>query len=136
MKVKLLDNTKLPERKRPQDAGYDFYLNSDITLKAKEISIINTGVCLELPDGYAGLFHLRSSISKFPLLIQNPLIDSNYRGELHAIIYNASSTDFKFNKGERLYSLCVYRICQEPLESVEYLSDTDRGTAWNGSSGK
>ena len=136
MKIKLLNNTKCPERKRAEDAGYDFYLNADITLKAKSVSIIDTGVCVELPKGTAVLLELRSSICKQNLIIQQPLIDENYRGEIHGMIYNANDFDISFKAGERLYSMYVFPVIQEPMEVVEELSETDRGASWAGSSGK
>ena len=136
MKVKLLNNTKCPERKRKEDAGYDFYLNSDVTLKAHEVSIIDTGVCVELPKGTAGLLAMSSSICKKNLIIQQPLIDENYRGEIHGMIYNANDEDISFKAGERLYSLYVFPVIQEPMEVVDELSESERGAAWAGSSGK
>lgn len=136
MKVKLLNGTKCPERKRKEDAGYDFYLNSDIVLKAKSVSIIDTGVCIELPKGTAGLLAMRSSICKQNLIIQQPLIDENYRGEIHGMIYNANDFDVSFKAGERLYSLYVFPVIQESLEVVNELSASERGTSWAGSSGK
>lgn len=136
MKVKLLCNTKCPERKREGDAGYDFYLNTGIYLASKETTVINTGVCVEIPKGYAGLLALRSSLCKEGLVLQNPLIDSNYRGEIHAIIYNATNIPKYYKEGERLYSLYVFPVLDEKLEIVEELSESNRGTSWNGSSGK
>ena len=136
MKVKLLNGTKCPERKRKSDAGYDLYLNKDITIKAHEITVIDSGVCIELPEGYAGLLAMRSSICKQKLIMQQPLIDSNYRGEIHGMIYSAADEDLHFKAGERLYSLYVFPVVQEDLEVVNELSETDRGTSWAGSSGK
>ena len=136
MKVKLLNGTKCPERKRREDAGYDFYLNSDVTLKAHTVTIVDTGVCVELPKGTAGLLAMRSSICKQNLIIQQPLIDENYRGEIHGMIYNANDEDVSFKAGERLYSLFVFPVFQEDLEIVDELSESERGTNWSGSSGK
>lgn len=136
MKVKLLNGTKCPERKRKEDAGYDFYLNADITLKAHTVTIVDTGVCVELPKGTAGLLAMRSSICKQNLIIQQPLIDENYRGEIHGMIYNANDEDISFKAGERLYSLFVFPVFQEKLEIVDELSESERGTNWSGSSGK
>ena len=136
MRVKLLNDTKCPERKRTEDAGYDFYLNSDVILAAKSVTIIDTGVCVELPKGTAGLLAMRSSICKQNLIMQQPLIDENYRGEIHGMIYNANDYDISFKKGERLYSMYVFPVIQEPIEVVKELSETDRGASWAGSSGK
>ena len=134
MKVKLLEGTKCPRQGREGDAGYDFFLREDVTLKAHQVTVIDTGVCVELPKGYAGLLAMRSSICKKNLIIQQPLIDENYRGEIHGMIYSDNDEDLTFLAGERLYSLYVFPVCQEPLQVVDELSETNRGTAWAGSS--
>lgn len=134
MKVKLLEGTKCPRQGREGDAGYDFFLREDVTLKAHQVTVIDTGVCVELPKGYAGLLAMRSSICKKNLIIQQPLIDENYRGEIHGMIYSDNDEDITFSAGERLYSLYVFPVYQEPLQVVDELSETNRGTAWAGSS--
>ena len=134
MKVKLLEGTKCPRQGREGDAGYDFFLREDVTLKAHQVTVIDTGVCVELPKGYAGLLAMRSSICKKNLIIQQPLIDENYRGQIHAMIYSDNDEDITFLAGERLYSLYVVPVYQEPLQVVDELSETNRGTAWAGSS--
>ena len=139
MKVKLLNKTKLPKNGRKGDAGFDFYLNSDIVIKPRQQIIINTGVCIQLPEKHAGLFALRSSICNNckHLHLKNPLVDENYRGELHGIIYNDSFfKTYKFKKDERLFSLYVFPVFQEKLEVAENLNSSNRGVNWNGSSGK
>ena len=134
MKVKLLEGTKCPRQGREGDAGYVFFLREDVTLKAHQVTVIDTGVCVELPKGYAGLLAMRSSICKKNLIIQQPLIDENYRGEIHGMIYSDNDEDITFLAGERLYSLYVFPVYQEPLQVVDELSETNRGTAWAGSS--
>ena len=134
MKVKLLEGTKCPRQGREGDAGYDFFLREDVTLKAHQVTVIDTGVCVELPKGYAGLLAMRSSICKKNLIIQQPLIDENYRGQIHAMIYSDNDEDLTFLAGERLYSLYVFPVYQEQLQVVDELSETNRGTAWAGSS--
>lgn len=134
MKIKLLGNTKAPERKRLSDAGYDFYLNSDVVLKAKSLTIINTGVCVELPEGTVGHIVLRSSSANKGLISTDVLVDCNYRGELHGIIYNPNEEDIFCKEGDRLYSLYITDVKTFPVEIVDELSDSERGTNWNGSS--
>lgn len=138
MKVKLLENTKCPKRGRPDDAGYDLFLNKDTVIPAGERVSICTGVCTEIPKGYAGLLVPRSSICmKYPNLeLRSPLIDCNYRGEIHAIFVNESEEDIEFKEDERICSLYVFPVYHEELEIVDELSESDRGTSWNGSSGK
>lgn len=136
MKIKLLNNTKCPKFGRDGDAGYDLFLNSDVVFKAHEVTCVDTGVCVELPKGYAGLLAMRSSVCKTGLIIQQPLIDSNYRGELHTLVYNPTDHDIVYKAGDRICSLYVFPVFTKSLEVVEELSESNRGTSWNGSSGK
>ena len=136
MKIKLLDGAQCPKQGRDGDAGYDFFLKEDIVIKAHTVTVIDSGVCVELPKGHAGLLAMRSSICKKNLIIQQPLIDENYRGEIHGMIYSANDEDLYFKAGERLYSLYVFPVYHDSLEVVEELSESNRGANWAGSSGK
>lgn len=136
MKIKLLKNTKCPERKRKSDCGWDLYLNDWVCCHKGTTTIIDTGICVEIPKGWVGLFALRSSICKTGLTLQNPLIDNNYRGELHLILTNNTNKDICFEKGDRIVSLYCFPYLTEDLEIVDELSESDRGSNWNGSSGK
>ena len=139
MNIKLIKGAKCPKNGRPGDAGYDFYLLEDVVIKPREQVVIDTGVCVELPKHHAGLFALRSSACKNNkhLILKNPLVDSNYRGELHLMLYNDSHLHkIKFFKDERIASLYVYRVYDRILTVVDELSESNRGTDWAGSSGK
>ncbi len=139
MKIKLINGAVLPKHGRKGDAGYDFFLAEDIKIRPRQQIAVDTGVCVELPKGYAGLFALRSSIcnKNKHLILKNPLVDENYRGELHGILYNDSFfKSIKFKKGERVFSLYVFPVCQEDVVEAKELSSTNRGESWNGSSGK
>ena len=110
-----------------------------MVIKPRQQIAVDTGVCVELPQGYAGLFALRSSIcnKNKHLILKNPLVDENYRGELHGILYNDGFfKTIKFKKGERVFSLYVFPVHQEDVKVSEKLSETNRGESWNGSSGK
>ncbi len=139
MNVKLIKGAVLPKHGREGDAGYDFYLLDDVKIKPRQQIAIDTGVCVEIPLHYAGLFALRSKScnSEKHLILKNPLADSNYRGELHIILYNDGFfRTIKFKKGDRIASLYVFGIYDKPLNPVAQLSDSNRGESWNGSSGR
>ena len=139
MKVKLINSATLPKHGRKGDAGYDFFLTEDVVIRPRQQIAVDTGVCVELPQGYAGLFALRSSIcnKNKHLILKNPLVDENYRGELHGILYNDGFfKTIKFKAGERVFSLYVFPVCQEDVVEAKELSFTNRGENWNGSSGK
>lgn len=74
MKVKLLEGTKCPKQGREGDAGYDFFLRENVTLKAHQVTVIDTGVCVELPKGYAGLLASVALFVKRILLYSSHLL--------------------------------------------------------------
>ena len=133
---KLLPNGILPIKSRVGDAGYDIFLPDDVIISANNTSVIDSGVCVKIPENYAGMMVIRSSIAKTGLIIQPPLIDSNYTGEIHIIVTNPTNTDFKFKRGERICSLLVFPIFSGLNRLVDELPETNRGSNWSGSSGK
>ena len=136
MKVKLLEYGIMPKKGRDGDAAWDIYLPTDIEIAPHTTAVIDLGVCVEIPDGYAGMLVIRSSISKKSLLVQPPLIDSNYRGEIHLIAFNLGDQPFTAKQNERICSLLVFPIYNQPLEKVDELSESNRGSNAFGSSGK
>lgn len=136
MRIKLIKGAKTPKQGREGDAGYDLFLLEDTTFKAHSITVVDTGVCVELPKGHAGLLAMRSSVCKTGMIIQQPLIDENYRGELHVLVVNPTDNEFTYAAGDRVCSLYVFPVYHEALEVVDELSESNRGEAWSGSSGK
>lgn len=135
MKIKLMNGAIRPTKGRPEDAGYDIYLPEDVKIR-KGVTVIDTGVCVELPKGHAGLIAPRSSFAKTGIIVQQPLIDENYRGELHVILSNPYRKTYKLKKSQRICALFVFPVMHESLEIVDELSKTERADSWNGSSGK
>ena len=86
MKIKLINGAQCPKQGRPGDAGYDFFLKDDVTIKAHTVTIIDSGICVELPAGHAGLLAMRSSVCKKNLQVHNVLQQSslypNHSGQL------------------------------------------------------
>lgn len=137
MKIKIFNsNIKLPEKKREGDAGWDVYLPYSVCFKSKQVTTISLGFGVRLPKGHAGLLAMRSSVCKTGLIMQQALIDENYVGELHAMIYNPADFDIYYSAKDRVCSLFVFPVFQDDLEVVDDLGETNRGEAWSGSSGK
>lgn len=136
MKIKLIKNARMPTKGRVGDAAWDVYLLEDLKLYPGDFFCIDTGICLELDPGYAAIFVPRSSSAKKGICISNCLIDSNYRGEVHILGNNNSNIEWEFKKDDRIASLLIFPIYNGELEQVEELSESNRGSNWNGSSGK
>lgn len=85
------ENIKTPVYIHETDAGMDVYATEEIEIKPGETKIINTGLKVSIPDGYAILIHPRSGLSaKTKLRIANSigLIDPAYKDSIGIILEN------------------------------------------------
>jgi len=100
----------------------------------------NTGVVIEIPEGYVGLLFPRSSVSKTTLILANSVgvVDSDYRGEITFRYKKIGNGDVYnlYNKGDRIGQMMIIPIPNITLNLVEELSETERGTGGYGSTGK
>ena len=143
MKVKVINRSKhdLPRYETALSAGMDVRANLDepIILKPLARALVPTGLFVELPAGYEMQVRPRSGLAaKFGLTVLNApgTIDADYRGEVKVILANLSGEEFTINDGERIAQLVVARHEQVEWESVEELSDSERGAGGFGSTGK
>lgn len=101
--------------------------------------IIHTGIALEIPKGYHGQIHLRSSIgakTKLRLANGTGIIDSDYRGEIMLLVENIGKFEASVAKGQRIAQLILTKTNPCKLELVEDLEETARGTRGIGSTGR
>ena len=129
----------VPENAYVGDGAVDLRSTKDLVLKPLERALIPTGIAIELPLGYAALVVPRSglAIRHGITLVNAPgLIDSNYRGEIGAIIANMDPHEaFEIKRGDRIAQLMIIAVEQPEFEVVENLSETERGAGGFGSSG-
>jgi dUTP pyrophosphatase len=62
-------------------------------------------------------------------------IDSDYRGEIKAILINHSDAVFKISRGMKIAQMVIARHEQAELVELESLSDSARGAGGFGSTG-
>lgn len=121
------------------DAGIDLRAVNDDILQPFERKLIPCGISLAIPVGYAGFVLPRSglAIKHGVSLVNSPgLIDSNYRGEIQAILINLDSKQpFEIKRGDRIAQLVILQVPSVSLEAFDTLPDTERGSGGFGSSG-
>ena len=110
-KVSRVDDVKLPERATANSAGYDFFAPEDITLPAKTLTRVMTGIKCELrPYMVLILANRSSNPSKKSLFLANGvgIIDADYynnsdnEGEIGFEFYNNSEEDVVISKNEKI----------------------------------
>ena len=138
IKVKKLDKSaKLPSYVHPGDAGLDFFSLKEVSLKPGARGSISTGVSIEIPEGYVGLFWDKSGISIHEgLKTLGGVIDSGYRGEVMIGIINLSDKEYVFEAGHKVAQMLIQKIEQVEVEENEGLSETRRGKGGFGSTGR
>ena len=50
-------NGKVPSQKHVSDIGYDISSSYDVTLKSNEVTLVNTGIAINLPQQCACLLY-------------------------------------------------------------------------------
>jgi dUTP pyrophosphatase len=138
--IKLIDpDVPAPIYAHEGDAGCDLRSRIDQTIPAGERALIPSGVCISIPEGYAGFVQPRSGLAlKHGISIVNTpgLIDSKYRGEIGIILINTDKSEaFEIRKGDKIAQLVIQKVESVKFNVVDELDDTVRGAGGFGSTG-
>lgn len=140
VKIKKIDNTAtIPTRGSEYAAGYDLYASDASYIPGEETRMIGTGICMEIPDGYAGFIYARSGLaSKFGLRPANcvGVIDSDYRGEIKVALHNDSQIMRYIDMGERIAQIVIAPYMPVEFVETDELEKTERNNGGFGSTGK
>jgi len=132
----------LPRYETPAAAGLDLLAaipdDSIFTLKIGKRTLIQTGLCIELPDGYEGQVRPRSGLAlKHGITVLNApgTIDADYRGEVSVLLINHGDEDFVITRGMRIAQLVIAPVTRAEFEERDALGATIRGAGGYGSTG-
>lgn len=135
------EGVTLPKYETSGAAGMDVRANikEPIVLGSLDRALIPLGLRLEIPEGYEVQVRPRSGLAlKHGIGMVNSIgtIDSDYRGEIGAIIVNLSKEPYTIQPQERIGQLVLNKVEQIEWELVEKLSKSERGSGGFGSTGK
>ena len=130
----------LPHYATPGSAGLDLLAatDSEIALAPGARLAVPTGIAIELPLGVEAQVRPRSGLALnhgITCLNAPGTIDSDYRGEIKAILINHSDTVFKITRGMKIAQMVIARHEQAELVEVEALGESERGAGGFGSTG-
>lgn len=135
-------DAKVPEYKTEGAACADLYAvfhdNWGYTyVRPNETKVIQTGLAVEVPEGWEMQIRARSGLASKGLILSNGVgtIDSDYRNEIGVILTNTSSDIMKIDTGDRIAQCCLQRVTTMKFDLVDELSDTQRLGGF-GSTGK
>ena len=115
----------------------DLYVPERVTLLPGERKSVGLGLALEIPEGHVGLMWDKSGLShSHGIKTFGGVIDSGYRGEIHAGVMNLSDRSFVFEAGHKIAQLLVQSIEHPEVREVKKLSESERGKGGFGSTGK
>lgn len=99
---------------------------------------IDLGIKVEVPKGYYMEIVPRSSITKSNLMLANSvgIIDSDYRGQVFAVIRNVGKTKVILTKDTSIVQAMIKPIMQVQFKKALKLNETARGEGGHGSTGK
>lgn len=142
MIVKVINKSgnTLPAYETLHAAGMDLRaeVESPITLKPLERTLVPTGLFIELPEGYEAQIRPRSGLAyKHGISIVNSpgTIDADYRGEIKVLLVNLSADDFVINTGDRIAQMVVARHERVEWQEAGELNETSRGAGGYGHTG-
>lgn len=121
--IKTNPNAYLPVIKTSGSAGYDLCACESGNIFPKKRALISTGLTIQIPDGYCGQIWPRSGLSvKYGIETGAGVIDSDYNGVTHVVLYNHGDNVFEYKRGMRIAQLLIIPVETPPV--VEYNADT------------
>jgi dUTP pyrophosphatase len=140
LKVKRLRaGARLPEKATDGSSGLDLFACIEETgyiVLGRQPVRVGTGIAIEFPKGFDVQVRPRSGLSARGVGVTLGTIDSDYRGEVLVTMHLfGDQEEYRINNGDRIAQLVVVRLGDLPLEEVEELSVTARGSRGHGSTG-
>ena len=133
---KLSNNTALPKRSTDGAAGYDLCASQDCTIPIGGKGLVKTGLSISFPVGLYASIAPRSGLALKKFIdVGVGVVDSDYRGEVGVVLFNHGDQEFEVKMGDKIAQLSLEKIDTPPVEEVQDLDDTVRGSSGFGSTG-
>ena len=121
-------------------AGLDLLaaVETEIDLLPGARMAVPCGIAIELPPGLEAQVRPRSGLALnhgITCLNAPGTIDSDYRGEIKAILINHGDTPFRITRGAKIAQMVIARHEQAELVESQALGESPRGAGGFGSTG-
>lgn len=125
-----------PKKAHASDAAFDVFSAQAGTVQPKGWLDFNTGVSMQMPQGFYGKFASRSGLAfKHDIHCFHGTIDNGYRGEMVVRLFNYGTVPFRVEIGDRIAQLVIIPYLEADGVEVYELDETDRGSSGFGSTG-
>ena len=131
-----------PKKAHVGDAAFDLIAANENTIFIEPLgtALVPTGFKMELPFGWEAQIRPRSgnALKKKIQIANSPgTIDSNYRGEVGVIVFNANKFEtLTIERGDKIAQMVISKIPKVMLTRTSNLSDSERGSNGFGSTDK
>lgn len=130
----------LPQYMTEGSSGLDLFcaVTNPIELEPGARVLVPAGIQIAVPDGFEAQVRPRSGLALrngIGLLNSPGTIDSDYRGEIQVILYNAGNAPFTVRRGERIAQLVISPVVKAHLILADKLDATHRGSGGFGHTG-
>ena len=133
---KLSDKAIIPTRGSEWSAGYDLYSAKSVAIPPGGRAVVATDLSIACPAGTYGRIAPRSGLAvKKGIDVGAGVVDADYRGPVGVVLFNLGSEEFQVNEGDRIAQLVLEQIIMSPIEVVDKLDETVRGSGGFGSTG-
>eukprot|EP00526_Cylindrotheca_closterium_P024133 CAMPEP_0113636590 /NCGR_PEP_ID=MMETSP0017_2-20120614/19106_1 /TAXON_ID=2856 /ORGANISM="Cylindrotheca closterium" /LENGTH=188 /DNA_ID=CAMNT_0000547485 /DNA_START=118 /DNA_END=684 /DNA_ORIENTATION=- /assembly_acc=CAM_ASM_000147 len=133
---KLSDKAIVPTRGSEWSAGLDLYSAEAKVIQPQGRAVVKTDLAIACPKGTYGRIAPRSGLTvKHGIDVGAGVVDADYRGPVGVVLFNLGDSDFQIKEGDRIAQLVLEQIVMAPIEVVEDLNATERGTGGFGSTG-
>ena len=131
----------LPRYETLGAAGLDLLaaIEAEIALAPGERRAVPCGIAIAVDPGFEAQIRPRSGLAVrngITCLNSPGTIDSDYRGELAAILINHGAETFMISRGARIAQMVIAAVAQAQVVEVETLDETARGAGGFGSTGR
>ena len=135
MNVILDPGAFMPEFAHKTDAGADLRSPVEAVVPAHGSVVIDTGVHVEVPEGYTIFLKSKSGLNVKYNLIGEGVIDSGYTSSIRVKLYNLGNKDYIISKGDKIIQMiilpCAYwnshRLINSQRQNVEMVDLEVRG---------
>lgn len=129
-------DAQTPTRSSAGAAGFDLFSTKSFSLNPGVRHAFPIGIQAAIPEGWVGLIYPRSGMSiKQGLNKLAGVVDSDYRGEIHAVLLNSGDEQIEIRMGDRIAQLVVVPYMGDSKEVTD-LDETERGESGFGSTGR
>lgn len=136
---KINKNATTPTYAKEGDSCCDLYSVEDVTIAPGQRRLIDTGIAIELPQGFEAQIRPRSGNAwkRGVTVLNSPgTIDEGFKNSLKVILINHGNDYFVIKKGDRIAQMKFSPTYQGHFIEVKKLGKSERGLGGIGSTGR